>query len=110
MPPAGSLSMVEQIAIGEQGGISRFVRLHVDLKAREHVGTVERKRDMAEAFRLALRAEAAAGNVEALECGVVFWTDDGVDLELEGRGQRRLDDEALGLLLIVLWRERLTVK
>ena len=71
------------------------VRLHPHPEGAEHVRAVGIIGDLAEALRLALGAEAAAGHVEALQRRIAF----GIDLHLGGEDEV-IGDPAQGQVLV----------
>ena len=70
MAAAGKIAAFDAVAVGQQHRILLLVRLDAHGEDREIVGPVEEIGDAAEAFRLALGAEHAAGEEQAFQRGV----------------------------------------
>ena len=82
--PAFEIALGSRVAVGEQVGVLRLVRFYAHEERCEHVWSVWIVGDAAEAFGLALRAEATAGNIEAGQLGICLWRNAGFDFEPEG--------------------------
>ena len=93
--PVGQRTLFDQVAVRQQHRPACGVRDQLDAVAGHHVGTVGEVGDAPEALGLALRVEAAVGEVQPHQLGVRGWRDRDHREQLERRG-RRVDAQAVG--------------
>jgi hypothetical protein len=109
MAASCQLALLDQVAVAKQHRVLFPVRLDPRAIDRHHVRPVGKPGDAAEALRLALGAEDAVREVEALERGVRVRPRPAGDLELES-GRRRVDRQVLVALAVAVGAERLAVE
>jgi hypothetical protein len=109
VPAAGQAAVLDQVAVGEQNRAGRPVRLDPDAVPGHDIGPVGEIRDLAEALRLALGAEHAIRDVQALERGVALGADAHFALEGE-RGGQVVHRQALAFDLIAVPAQRLAIE
>ena len=93
MPARARFAPGFQIAVGEQDGRFRLVRLEAHAIDREHIRPIQEIGDAAEALGLALRAIGRAGTVEPHQLGVGGRVEPGLDAQSERAARRSGDGE-----------------
>ena len=109
VPAPGQAAVLDQVAVGEQHRTGRPVRLDPHAVARHDVGPVGEIGDLAKALRLALGAEHAVRDVQALERGVALGADAHRALEGE-RGGQVVHDQMIVVDLVAIAAQRLAVE
>ena len=105
----GQAAALDQVAVGEQHGIRRLVRLDADAIPGHDVRPVGEIGDLAQALRLALGAEHAVRDVQALERRVRLGMDAHRAFEGE-RGGQVVHDQAIVVDLITVAAQRLAIE
>ena len=72
MPAVASITLLFEIAVGQQHRIQRLVSFQPCAEPGHHIGSVEKPGDFAETFSLALGTEHGSGAVETFKRGIVF--------------------------------------
>ena len=109
VPAAPRRADLDQIAVGKQHRTRGLIGLDPHAVARHDVGPIGEIGDLAKALRLALRAEHAIGDIEALERRVRLGSDPHRGLEGERRGHV-VDDEMIIVDLVAIAAERLAIE
>ena len=80
----GQVGLFDQIAVGQQHGVSGFVGTQADLVQRHHIGAVQEIRDAAKTLGFTLGEKGVLAQVQARELGVLLGRAGGEDFQLKG--------------------------